>query len=274
MSTGQPLVTLSSVEMAQAQGDLLVAAREWTRVRKLGQKVVSAARYIQAKVNNEQARAKVQAYGMNQQQVEAILKAGNARLANGRFQLLALQSGTVIQDQFTLGEVVNAGQMLFKVSDETKLWVNTRLTAKQVTDVQIGAMANVIFGKKTLKGTVIQRHHSLDESTRTIGIRIEVANPDDVLHPGVFVDVNIAANNAEKVLSVPADAVLRSPDGDWMVFVEHEDNQFEPKEINVLRTNNGLTVIDGIEAGTRVVTHGAFFLQSELAKSGFNIHNH
>ena len=253
---------------------LLVAAREWTRVRKLGQKVVSAARYIQAKVNNEQARAKVQAYGMNQQQVEAILKAGNARLANGRFQLLALQSGTVIQDQFTLGEVVNAGQMLFKVSDETKLWVNTRLTAKQVTDVQIGAMANVIFGKKTLKGTVIQRHHSLDESTRTIGIRIEVANPDDVLHPGVFVDVNIAANNAEKVLSVPADAVLRSPDGDWMVFVEHEDNQFEPKEINVLRTNNGVTVIDGIDAGTRVVTHGAFFLQSELAKSGFNIHNH
>ena len=274
VSTGQPLVTLSSVEMAQAQGDLLVAAREWTRVRKLGQKVVSAARYIQAKVNNEQARAKVQAYGMNQQQVEAILKAGNARLANGRFQLLALQSGTVIQDQFTLGEVVNAGQMLFKVSDETKLWVNTRLTAKQVTDVQIGAMANVIFGKKTLKGTVIQRHHSLDESTRTIGIRIEVANPDDVLHPGVFVDVNIAANNAEKVLSVPADAVLRSPDGDWMVFVEHEDNQFEPKEINVLRTNNGVTVIDGIDAGTRVVTHGAFFLQSELAKSGFNIHNH
>ena len=173
-----------------------------------------------------------------------------------------------------MGEVVNAGQMLFKVSDETKLWVNTRLTAKQVTDVQIGAMANVIFGKKTLKGTVIQRHHSLDESTRTIGIRIEVANPDDVLHPGVFVDVNIAANNAEKVLSVPADAVLRSPDGDWMVFVEHEDNQFEPKEINVLRTNNGVTVIDGIDAGTRVVTHGAFFLQSELAKSGFNIHNH
>ncbi|MGB1187609.1 MAG: efflux RND transporter periplasmic adaptor subunit [Cycloclasticus pugetii] len=274
VSLGQPLVTLSSVEMAQAQGDLLVAAREWNRVRKLGQKVVSAARYIQAKVNNEQARAKVQAYGMNQQQVEVMLKAGNNRLANGRFQLLALQGGTVIQDQFTLGEVVNAGQMLFKISDETKLWVNTRLTAKQVTDVQIGATANISFGEKTLTGTVIQRHHSLDESTRTIGVRIEVANPNDVLHPGVFVDVSITATNTENVLSVPADAVLRSPDGDWMVFVEHEDNQFEPQEIEVLRTNNGVTVIDGIDAGSRVVTHGAFFLQSELAKSGFNIHNH
>lgn len=274
VTMGQLLVTLSSVEMAQAQGDLLVAAREWNRVRKLGQKVVSAARYIQAKVNNELARAKVQAYGMNQQQVNTMLKAGNGRLANGRFQLLALQSGTVIQDQFTLGEAVEAGRMLFKISDETKLWVNARLTANQAQDVQIGATANVNFGEKTLKGTVIQRHHSLDESTRTIGVRIEVANPNDVLHPGVFVDVNIIATNMEKALAIPSDAVLRSPDGDWMVFIEHEDNQFEPQEIEVLRTNNGVTVIDGIEAGSRVVTHGAFFLQSELAKSGFNIHNH
>ncbi|MEW4982512.1 MAG: efflux RND transporter periplasmic adaptor subunit [Cycloclasticus sp.] len=274
VSMGQPLVTLSSVEMAQAQGDLLVAAREWNRVRKLGQKVVSAARYIQAKVNNELARAKVQAYGMNQQQVNTMLKAGNGRLANGRFQLLALQSGTVIQDQFTLGEAVEAGRMLFKISDETKLWVDARLTANQVQDVQIDATADVNFAGKTLKGKVIQRHHSLDESTRTIGVRIEVANPNDVLHSGVFVDVSIAATNTEKALAVPADSVLRSPDGDWMVFIEHEDNQFEPQEVEVLRTNQGVTVIEGIKAGSRVVTHGAFFLQSELAKSGFSIHNH
>ncbi len=274
VSLGQPLVTLSSVEMAQAQGDLLVAAREWNRVRKLGRKVVSAARYIQAKVNNELARAKVQAYGMNLQQVNTMLKAGNGSLANGRFQLLALQNGTVIQDQFILGEVVEAGRMLYKISDETTLWINTRLTAKQAQDVQIGGTATVQFGGESLKGKVIQRHHSLDESTRTLGVRIEVENPNDVLHPGVFVDVSIIATNTEKALAVPADAVLRSPDGDWMVFIEHEDNQFEPQEVEVLRTNQGVTVIEGIKAGSRVVTHGAFFLQSELAKSGFNIHNH
>ncbi|HIF18738.1 MAG TPA: efflux RND transporter periplasmic adaptor subunit [Cycloclasticus sp.] len=274
VTIGQPLITLSSVDMAQAQGDLLVATREWNRVRKLGRKVVSGARYIQAKVNNEQALAKAQAYGMSQQQINALIKGGKGALANGRFQLQALQNGTVIHDEFTLGELVEPGRMLFEISDETSLWVNARLTAEQALDVRVGAIANVLFRDKVLSGKVIQRHHSLDETTRTIGVRIEIANPNDLLHPGVFVDTKIMSNNMEKALSVPADAVLRSPDGDWMVFVEHEDNEFEPQEVEVIRTNNGVTVIEGIKAGARVVTKGAFFLQSELAKSGFEIHNH
>ena len=274
VTIGQPLVSLSSVDMAQAQGDLLVAAREWNRVRKLGRKIVSGARYIQAKVNHEQALAKVQAYGMSQQQIKAMIKGGKGTLANGRFQLQALQNGTVIHDEFTLGELVEPGRMLFEISDETSLWVNARLTAEQALDVRVGATANVLFRDKVLIGKVIQRHHSLDETTRTIGVRIEIKNPNDLLHPGVFVETRIMSNNMQKALSVPADAVLRSPDGDWMVFVEHEDNEFEPQEVEVIRTNNGVTVIEGIKAGARVVIRGAFFLQSELAKAGFEIHNH
>ncbi|MEA2094447.1 MAG: efflux RND transporter periplasmic adaptor subunit, partial [Pseudomonadota bacterium] len=64
------------------------------------------------------------------------------------------------------------------------------------------------------------------------------------------------------------------PDGDWQVFVEHDPGEFEPREVEVIRTTAELTVIGGLEPGTRVVTRGAFFLQSELAKSGFEIHNH
>ncbi|MDX2457865.1 MAG: efflux RND transporter periplasmic adaptor subunit, partial [Gammaproteobacteria bacterium] len=78
----------------------------------------------------------------------------------------------------------------------------------------------------------------------------------------------------EGVLAVPNDAVLRSMDGDWQVFVEHEDGEFEPREVEVIRTTAAFAVIGGVETGTRVVTQGAFFMQSELAKSGFDIHNH
>ncbi|HEB83230.1 MAG TPA: efflux RND transporter periplasmic adaptor subunit, partial [Gammaproteobacteria bacterium] len=60
----------------------------------------------------------------------------------------------------------------------------------------------------------------------------------------------------------------------WMIFVEHEPGEFEPKEVELLRTVGDVSVIDGIEEGTRVVTKGAFFVQSELAKSGFEVHNH
>jgi len=274
VSAGQALVTLSSVEMSQAQGDILVSAREWRRVKKLGRKVVSEARHTQAKVNHEQARAKVMAYGMSQLQLNTLLKSGKAELANGRFQLMALQDGTVIHDDFILGELVKAGRVLFEISDESTLWVDARLTPDQAIQIQPGAMANIRFRDQQLSGKVIQIHHALDENTRTLGVRIEVPNPDDLLHPGLFVDARITANSNEQALAVPSDAVLRSPDGDWIVFIEHDDNEFEPQEVEVVRSSGGLTVVEGLAAGSRVVTHGAFFLQSELAKSGFSIHNH
>jgi cobalt-zinc-cadmium efflux system membrane fusion protein len=98
--------------------------------------------------------------------------------------------------------------------------------------------------------------------------------PDDRLHPGLFVEARMASGNRAQSLVVPEEAVLRSPDGDWQLFVEHEPGEFEAREVEVLRTTAGQTVIEGVKPGTRVVTRGAFFLQSELAKSGFDIHAH
>jgi len=73
---------------------------------------------------------------------------------------------------------------------------------------------------------------------------------------------------------VPVEAVLRSPDGDWQIFIEHEAGEYNPLEVEIVRTTGGMAVISGVEEGMRVVTQGTFFLQSELAKAGFSIHNH
>ena len=274
VTSGQALVTLSSVEMAQAQGDLLVAEREWRRVSKLGRKVVSGARYTEARVNREQARARVLAYGMSNDQLNALIDSGKADQANGQFQLISTQKGTVIRDHFIIGELIEPGRVLFEISDESLLWVEARMTPGQSAKVRANAAASIRFGKQQFTGRVTQIHHALDESTRTLGIRIEVANPDDILHPGLFVDARIETSGTESALAVPNDAILRSPDGDWVVFVEHENNQFEPQEVEIIRSSGEQTIIEGLTAGTRVVTAGAFFLQSELAKAGFNIHNH
>jgi RND family efflux transporter MFP subunit len=271
---GQPLVTLSSVEMAQAQGDLLVAEREWLRVKKLGREVVSEQRYTEARVGHEQARAQVRAYGMTEAEIERLLTTGKAELADGRFRLLAPQDGTVIRDDFIVGELVEPGRVLFEISDESVLWVEARLTPDAAARIRVNARATMVVGGRRVEGRVTQVHHALDEDTRTLGVRIEIPNPDDRLHPGLFVEVRIEGTTFEGVLAVPSDAVLRSPDGDWQVFVEHHPGEFEPREVEVMRTTAKLTVIGGLEPGTRVVTRGAFFLQSELAKSGFEIHNH
>jgi RND family efflux transporter MFP subunit len=271
---GQALVMLSSVEMAQAQGDLLVAEREWRRVSKLGRDVVSEQRYTEARIKREQARARVSAYGMTEDEIKQLVASGKAELANGRFQLLAPQDGTVIRDDFIVGELVDPGRVLFEISDESVLWVEARLTPDDAVQIQVNARATMMIGDHQVEGRVTQVHHALDEDTRTLGVRIEIPNPNDQLHPGLFVETRIEGRSSEQALAVPNEAVLRSMDGDWLVFVEHEPGEFESREVDVIRTAAGFTVIGGVETGTRVVTHGAFFLQSELAKSGFDIHDH
>ena len=90
----------------------------------------------------------------------------------------------------------------------------------------------------------------------------------------MYVDTRIQSGDKQKYLAVPTASVLRSPDGDWVVFVEAKPGEFKPQEVKTLHTVEDYTVIDGLPEGTRVVTEGAFFVQSELAKSGFEVHNH
>ena len=272
---GQPLVGLSSVEVAEAQGQLVVAAREWQRVKKLGRQVVSEQRYIEARVAYGQARSRLLAYGLLEADVDKLVARGGDAGADGVFVLAAPQAGTVTSDSFITGQMVEPGVVLFVITDEAHLWVEAKVNPLQATHVSVGTPARVSSGEAWLDGKVVQVHHQLDESTRTLGVRIAVPNPGDRLHPGQFVDARIQLDGAdEKHLTLPSGAVLRSPDGDWQVFIEEAPGKFEPKEVEVVRRLQDRIVIDGLEPGTLVVTAGAFFVQSELAKAGFSVHNH
>jgi len=121
---------------------------------------------------------------------------------------------------------------------------------------------------------VILASHTLDKATRTLAVKVEFPNTDDRLHPGQFVSVMIEGSLKQSGIAVPLSAVLRSTDGDWQVFVETAPGRFKPKEVEVIRSMGGRMVIEGLAEGTRIVSKGAFFIQSELAKSGFAVHNH
>ena len=272
---GQTLVTLSSVDLAEAQGDLVVAELEWERLDKIKDKFVSDKEYLQASVARQKARSRVLAFGMTQPQIAALL-ANAAGRADGTFELLAPQAGTLIQDDFILGEQVQPGRLLFEITDESVRWVEAQVAPEDAARVAVGDRARVAFGNDTiwLDGQVIQIHHRLDETTRTQAVRIEVPDPEHRLHPGVFVDIEVLVGASAPVLAIPETAVLRSPDGDWQVFVAEGEDTFKPVEIELVRTVGGLAVIEGLAAGTQVVTQGAFFLQSELAKGGFDPHGH
>ena len=271
---GQALVTLSSVEVAQAQGELLVSDREWKRVKQLGRKVVSERRYVEAQVARQQAYARVRAYGMTDDQTQALLQQSDSSKATGELTLLSPQQGTVIHDDFIVGELAQPGRELFAITDESTLWVDARLTPEDAANVRVGSPARIKVKEYWLDAEVIQAQHALDETTRTLSVRLQVANPNDQLHPGQFVSVEIESAENKAGIAVPVAAVLRSPDGDWQVFIEEAPGRYAPKEVDVQRTVGERMVVEGLDDGAHIVSKGAFFIQSEIAKGGFDIHNH
>ena len=274
VAKGQPLVKLTSVVMADAQAKLLLASKEWKRMKMLGQEAVSAKRYQLAQINYQQAYARLMAYGMKKQQIDAFLKSDNASKANGEFTLLAFQAGTVISADFLEGQMVKPGFVLYRIVDEKKPWVDARLSDVDAFTVKKNAKVIIKTQRDEILGRVLQVHHQLEETTRTQIIRIEVSNNDHILHPGQFVTCLIHTGDTKPVLAVPKDAVVRTSDGDNAVYIEVKRDHFKAVEIKLVKTIRNWAVIEGIEEGSQVVTQGAFFVHSEKLKGGFDIHNH
>jgi len=78
----------------------------------------------------------------------------------------------------------------------------------------------------------------------------------------------------EPVLAVPESALMRGADGDWTVYVEAAEGEYESVEVELGRSIGGLREVSGLAEGQRVVLRGAFFVASEIAKGGFDPHNH
>lgn len=265
---GQPLVTLSSVEMAEAQGVLIVSDREWARVSALGPDTVSERRYTETQVAQQQALAKVIAYGMTEAQATTLLSSGDARKATGEFVLLAPQAGTVLQDDFIVGELIEPGRVLIDISDESVMWVEAQTVANSVANIAMGSSARVsLDGMTWFDGTVIQQHHRLDETTRTKGLRIEVDNSDDRLHPGQFVEAEIAIGVSDKILAVPSTAITMI-EGVPTVFKVENGHEFHAETIQTGATMGDWTVIlAGLNEGDEIAVEGVFHLKSLLLKS-------
>jgi len=268
VDVGQRLVTLSSVEMADAQGELVIAGREWRRVQTLGKDAVSERRYTEAQVLQRLARSKVLAYGMTAAQADELLASSAAQLATGEFDLLAPQQGTVLQDEFIVGELIEPGRVLFSISDESTLWVEASMVPSDLDEFEVGAIARVSHGDDHwMQGRIIQLHHVLDETTRRQGLRIEVDNSDDHLHPGQFVEAEVSTGEGPVVLAVPI-ASITLIEGSPTVFKLEEGHEFHPQAIDVGATAGGWTeVIAGLEIGDEIAVEGVFFLKSLLLKS-------
>jgi membrane fusion protein, heavy metal efflux system len=274
VEAGQSLLTLGGAAVAQAQADYINAASEWDRVKRLSNGAISDSQRLQAQVNAELKRAILESLKMTKSQIATLESSPSAI---GSYALLAPFSGRVQQDIAMLGQVLAAGTALMQLTDESSLWVEAQLSPAQADTVDIGTQALVRVEDKTLQGEIIGRSHEIDSVTRTEQVLLRIANTEHQLHAGQFAELYLTSGAGAKAnpmgIVVPDAALTRSGDGDWQVFIEDEDG-FEAVEVEVLERQRGLSLVRGLDDNAKVVVSGAFFLASELAKSGFDIHNH
>jgi cobalt-zinc-cadmium efflux system membrane fusion protein len=264
---GTPLVVLSSVEVAETQGQLIVASQDWQRVASLGPQAVSARRYNEALVQRDQARARLRAYGLSEGQIAHLIKRGSAA-ADGSFELLAPSAGRVTTDAFLVGERIEPGRPLFTLVTESSVWVEARLSPAAAEQIKEGDAVTVIAHGTNLPGKVIQRSHQTDEKTRTVDVRIQVANEKDLLHPGELVESRIAITSSTEQLAVPADAIVLLQNQATVFVRGRKPGQFEPVPVEVGETRDGWTEIrQGLSAGAPYVRKGAFALKARILRS-------
>ena len=269
---GQPLVTLFSESLVQAQANYRTAWPEWQRVRELGRKIVGEQRYISAKASLEASEATLLAYGLAEADLKALTSQNSKTL--GQYILRAEIDGSVLTDDFEQGQLIEAGAPLIILADEKQLWVEARLPADRSLSLSVGTLAEVVAGDVRVHAEVSQEAHTIDPVTRTRTVRLLMNNPAHRLHPGQFAEVYFRFRTEKPVMALAESALMRSADGDWTVFVEEHPNEFKPVEVELGRALGHLREIIGIAPGTRVVTEGAFFVASQIAKGGFDPHNH
>ena len=259
VKAGAALVTLSSVEVAAAQGRLSIAEQDWKRVRSLGREAVSGRRYAEAQVAVEQARATARAYGSGIDTHAA---------AAGEFTLRAPHAGRLTEDAFIVGERIEPGRALFRLVDESIVWVDAKLPADSARRIAVDSAARIVLGDVTVVGKVVQQAHRTSENTRNAMVRIEVANPDDQLHSGDYVEVWLdAGGNAEAVLAVPTAALLQL-EGEHVVFRHSDDGTLTPVAVRTgAVVGESTVVLDGVVAGDVVVVEGAYVLKARMLKS-------
>ena len=259
VATGAPLVTLSSVEVADAQGQLRIAEQEWQRVQALGREAVSGRRYTEAAVAYEQAQARARAYGLAG-------KPGGQ--ADGEFTLHAPHAGRLTEDDFVIGQRVEPGHALFRLVDESVVWVDATLPAEVARRVLVGTEAIVATGGVRLRGTVVQNAHRTAEDTRNAHVRVELQNDDDQLHAGDFVEVNLRTGTTRNdELAVPTAALVQL-EGQTVAFREHAPGEFEPVPVRTGAVVGDRTVVtEGLAQGDRIVTAGAYALKARLLKA-------
>jgi membrane fusion protein, copper/silver efflux system len=256
VKAGQPLLTIYSPDLAQAQQDLIVA-------RKATQETIadSELSYMRKQLLDA-ARQKLRLLGLSEQDVRA---AENSDSVGSDLTLRSPVSGYVLEKTVLPGQFVGADQNLFTIADLSTIWVLADVYEQDIAVVKVGQSAELTLTAlpgETITGKVAFIYPSVSAKSRALRVRLEFANPSLLLRPGMYADVQLL-EDSEPVLALPSDAVMDGGETKY-AFVVHDGKHFEPRLLKLGRSDDDwIEVLSGVSEGDEVVTSANFLIDSE-----------
>ncbi len=242
---GEPLFKLYSPELLNAQEEYLLATSG-----RIGSSLKSS------------ARTKLLLWDISESQINRLEK---SKKPNTLLEILSPMSGYIIFKSIIEGSHVEPGKTLLKIADIKKVWILGDVYENELPFIKRDQKVTITsqsFPGQQYSGTISYIYHNLNLQTRSVKIRIELDNPDELFKPGMFTNIQIEVDKGSH-LAVPESAVLNSGIRQ-VVFISKGDGVFIPYEVDTGPLINGYYPIKkGLKKGDVVVSSANFFLDSE-----------
>jgi RND family efflux transporter MFP subunit len=256
---GQPLFEIYSPELIQTEQELLSAIEYAKKLERSGDDV---RRRAEALV--DAARTRLSYWDISAEQIARLEETGEIFRT---LKVVAPSGGLVMKRMPGLeGMAVKPGMQAYHIANLSSLWLSVEIFEDQVAWVRERTPAEVAFTYfpgETFHGTVRFIEPEFSEKTRTLRVKLEVTNPDRRLRAGMFATVTFQPVAAREAITVPSLAVLRTGQRS-VVVVDQGNGRFTPRVV-ILGHAGGeyVEILDGLEAGERVVTSAQFLIDSE-----------
>ena len=253
------LLGIYSPDLVAAQQEYLVALNNWETVRN------SAASQMKksAKTILDSAKERLQLFDVPAHQIHELEQ---SRKIKKQLHIHSPFEGKVMHIGAREGQYVTPKDELYLIADLSRIWVNVDVFEDELSWLKIGDRAEMRVRAdpgRTYEGKITFIHPILNPKSRTVQVRLEFDNPDLLLKPGMFANVTLYVDPQTNAVVVPSEAIVRSGSRE-QIFVVREPGKFEPREVTLGVSAEGLTqILSGVEAGEQVVTSSQFLIDSE-----------
>jgi RND family efflux transporter MFP subunit len=255
---GQPLMTVYSPEMLASQRELLLAAK----ARDTMKNNPLPAAFDQSESLLQAARRRLELWDLSDAQIDQVLKTGKP------IKNITLYSpiGGYVTDRKAFPQLrVTPDIDLYTIVDLSRVWIMADIFEYEAPNIHVGESARVSLQAipgRTFSARIDYIQPQVDPMTRTLKVRLDLANPGLLLKPDMYADVDFQVN-LPAALTVPAGAVLDAGERKT-VFIDRGNGFFEPRQVTTgQRNGDRIQILSGLSGGERIVTSGNFLIDSE-----------